>query len=217
MVEQVERFGDRLYKLRNEHGLQAIDFVTEMNKRYPDAKLDKSKYSRWEANIHLPRSFTLMDEIAEFYGVTTDYLMCKVDGKYETVEKKPEFKRVPIISKMNSESYIFAQENIEGYDYLSNADDIDFCFRISDDSMLGTRILKNDKVYIHQEPEIEDGKVAVVLIDEKEILLRRVYKNVDAMILHAENPSFKDLVFAKKEMRRISIVGKAIRISSEVK
>jgi SOS-response transcriptional repressors (RecA-mediated autopeptidases) len=47
--------------------------------------------------------------------------------------------------------------------------------------------------------------------------LKRVYKSNGSITLHFENPNYKDLVFTKKDMRQISILGKAVRFISEVR
>ena len=51
----IEGFGDRLRKLREEHGLSQDKFAEEMNKRFPSAKVNKSMISKYENNIHKPK------------------------------------------------------------------------------------------------------------------------------------------------------------------
>lgn len=212
----VEQFGDRLFQLRKEHDLTIDEFAQKMNEKFPDAKLSKPMVSRYENNIHKPQRFSLVQEISEFYGVTTDYLMCRTDDKYEKVDNTA-FKRIPILGVIAAGLPILAQEHIEGYDYVSEQMQADFCLRIKGDSMINARIFDGDLVYIRQQPDVENGEIAAVLIDGEEATLKRVYKSNGTVVLHPENPNYKDIVFTKKEMRQVAILGRAIRFSSEVR
>jgi len=213
-----EQFGDRLFRLRKENDMTIEEFAHEMNKKFPNSKpLSKPMVSKYENNIHRPQSFSLVEEIAEFYGVTTDFLMCRTRDKYEKVDKMPSFKRIPILGVIAADIPILAQENVEGHDFIPENMPADFCLRVKGDSMMNARILDGDLVYIHQQPDVENGEIAAVLIDGENATLKRVYKGDGTITLHAENPNHKDLVFAKKDMKQISIIGKAIRFSSEVR
>lgn len=213
----MERFGDRLFTLRKEANLTIDEFVDVMNKRFPDAKLNKSIVSRYENNIHLPKRFTLTQEIAEFYGVTTDYLMCRTSEKYEKIENMDSLKKIPLLGTIAAGSPILAQEHIDSYEYVPATMKVDFCLRVKGDSMINARILDGDIVYIRQQSDVENGEIAAVLIDGEEATLKRIYKSNGSVTLHFENPNYTDLVFTKKDRKQISILGKAVRFNSEVR
>lgn len=210
-------FGDRLFSLRKEANLTIDEFVEIMNKRFPEAKLNKSIVSRYENNVHKPKRFSLVQEIAEFYGVTTDYLMSRTDSRYEKIENMDSLKKIPLLGTIAAGSPILAQENIEGYEYVPETMGIDFCLRVKGDSMINARITNGDVVYIRQQPDVENGEIAAVLIDGEAATLKRVYKSNGTMILHPENTNYKDIVFTKREMRQVVILGKAVRFNSEVR
>ena len=82
--------------------------------------------------------------------------------------------------------------------------------------MIGARIHDGDIVYIRQQPDIENGEIAAVLIDD-EATLKRVYKSGDSIILQPENPAYAPRVFVREEINQIRILGKAVCFLSKVK
>jgi len=93
---------------------------------------------------------------------------------------------------------------------------VDFALTCIGDSMIGARIMDGDLVYIHQQPEVENGDIAAVLIDD-EATLKRVYYYPGRIILQAENPNFPPMVFQGSELDGVRIIGKAVFFRSAVK
>ena len=65
---------------------------------------------------------------------------------------------------------------------------------------------------------VENGEIAAVIIGD-EATLKRVnyYPDKNLLILHAENPSYKDLIYTDAELSQIVILGKAVAFQSLVK
>ena len=91
----------------------------------------------------------------------------------------------------------------------------DFCLRCNGDSMVGARIKDGDVVFIRQQPEVENGEIAAVIIDD-EATLKRVYLSADKIILQPENPRYEPFVFVGEELSQIRIIGKAVAFISWV-
>jgi repressor LexA len=83
--------------------------------------------------------------------------------------------------------------------------------------MINTRILDGDIVYIRKQPDVNNGEIAAVLIDNEEATLKRVYKLNGTIILRAENPNYKDIIITKKDSKDVRILGKAVFFKSEVR
>lgn len=92
----------------------------------------------------------------------------------------------------------------------------DFCLRVKGDSMINARICDGDIVFIKKQPDVNDGEIAAVLIGN-EATLKRVYKKKNEIILVAENPAYKPLVYKNEELNEIRILGKAIAFQSDIK
>lgn len=208
-----QTFGDRLKLLRKENDMKMEEFVTAFNSKYPDATLSKSIVSRYENNIHTPKKFITVEAIADFFNVNVNYMTGNSDDKYD---EEIKYKEVPILGNIACGVPILAQEDIQGYEYILPNEKIDFCLRAKGDSMINARIFEGDIVYIHQQPEVENGEIAAIQIDN-EATLKRVYIIDGNVILRAENPNYKDMTFSKKDKKSICILGKAVFFKSEVK
>lgn len=171
-----------------------------------------SRYTSGEMKPKIP----VLGAIAEKYRVNPAWLMGIAEAdKY--LESASRSKKIPIVGVIACGAPILAQEYIEGYEYIAESSNIDFCLKVKGDSMIGARILDGDLVYIRQQPEVENGEIAAVMIDEEEATLKRVYRIDGSIILRAENPNYPDRVFNKKDSKVIRIIGKAITFKSEVR
>jgi len=125
-------------------------------------------------------------------------------------------KKVPLLGGIACGNPILAEENIESYVDIEEGVSVDFALTCIGDSMIGARIMDGDLVYIHQQPEVENGDIAAVLIDD-EATLKRVYYYPGRIILQAENPNFPPMVFQGSELDGVRIIGKAVFFRSAVK
>ena len=105
-----EKFGDRLFRLRKDSDLTMEELASSVKISFPDAKITKSLISRYENNIHMPSSFTIVEYLADIFGVTTDYLMCRTDDKYG---EEIKYRKVPILGSIACGVPALAQEDID--------------------------------------------------------------------------------------------------------
>ena len=112
---------------------------------------------------------------------------------------------------------IMSEENFDGYDDVPDHINCDFTLVCEGDSMIGARICDGDTVYIKQQPTVENGQIAAVLVDGAEKLLKRVYITEDSIVLQAENPAYPPRSFFKEDMNRVSIIGRAVGFYSNIK
>lgn len=120
---------------------------------------------------------------------------------YPNAKSLPETHRVPILGTIACGEPIFAEQNLDGY-AEAPVSNCDFCLRCKGDSMIGTRIYDGDIVYIKSQPEVENGQIAAVLVDG-EVTLKRVYLFGDHVVLHPENPAFRDQIYDNRNDVRI--------------
>jgi repressor LexA len=175
--------------------------------------LSSSAISRYTSAGMKPKELTV-EAMSLRYGVNPKWLMGEdVDKHLETVKVS---KRVPVVGAIAAGQPILAQENIEGFEYVPEDLSVDFCLRVKGDSMTGARILDGDLIFIKQQPDVETGEIAAVMIDG-EVTLKRVYKINGSVILRPENSSYPDQVYSKRDMKEVVILGKAIIFQSEVR
>lgn len=137
-------------------------------------------------------------------------------GVPDNIIPLPKTKKIPLLGTIACGEPILAAENVEA---LINADEnlnADFALRCKGDSMINARIFDGDIVYIREQPDVEDGEIAAVLIGE-EATLKRVYKYPSKVVLRPENPLYDDMIYSKEEMNEVRILGKAVAFLSAVR
>lgn len=137
-------------------------------------------------------------------------------GTPDNIIPLPKMKKIPLLGTIACGEPILAAQNIEA---LINADEnlnADFALRCKGDSMINARIFDGDIVYIREQPDVEDGEIAAVLIGE-EATLKRVYKYPSKVVLRPENPLYDDMIYSKEEMNEVRILGKAVAFLSAVR
>lgn len=124
-------------------------------------------------------------------------------------------KKIPLLGKIAAGQPITALENIE--EYLPIDDDIkaDFALRVQGDSMINAGIEDTDIVFIREQPDVEDGQIAAVLIDD-EATLKRVYKMPGFLQLNSENPRYKPMIFNETNCTTCRILGLAVAVLSKI-
>ena len=124
-------------------------------------------------------------------------------------EPLPKMVKRPLIGNIACGDPITAEQNIA--DYVDVPEDVrcDFCLRCKGDSMIGAGIHDEDVVYIRIQPEVENGEIAAVRIDD-EATLKRVYLHPDYIELRPENPAYESIIRRREDMNDVQIEGKAV-------
>lgn len=93
----------------------------------------------------------------------------------------------------------------------------DIVFRCVGDSMINARIFDGDAVFIHLQPEVENGQIAVIRIGD-EYTLKRVYVFDHYVELRSENPTIKPIILRGPELEPDSfeVVGLAVAFMSAI-
>lgn len=128
----------------------------------------------------------------------------------------PSMQSVPLIGTIACGEPILAAENIEGEVDMPEHVKADFALRCKGDSMINARIYDGDIVYIRQQPSVDDGQIAAVLIDD-EATLKRVHLFPDHVVLEPENPQYRPLVYWESDMEKVRILGRAVAFTSNVR
>ena len=112
----------------------------------------------------------------------------------------------------------FMEEHLEFYADSLEALEADYILIAKGDSMINARIHDGDLVFIREQPEVENGEIAVVAIGEDATLKRLYYYREKALlILRPENPDYEEMIFTGEELENIRVLGKAVAFQSAVK
>jgi len=126
-----------------------------------------------------------------------------------------ETRRVPVLGAIAAGVPIYASEENDCYIACDAALRCDFALRVQGDSMTGARINDGDIVFIRSQPDVENGEIAAVVIDD-EATLKRVYHIKNGLQLLSENPKYPPMIFTFEEHENILILGKAVAFQSRL-
>ncbi|PZM62628.1 LexA family transcriptional repressor [Paenibacillus dendritiformis] len=160
--------------------------------------ISKQTYSHYENEKRRP-SLDTIRELAAVYQVNIDDIFAE--------EKISDLVMLPVVGKICCGEGTIAFQEVDGYEptpkeWLNGGEY--FYLRAKGDSMTGARIFDGDLLLIRKQPEVENGEIAAVLIDD-EAVLKRVYKVGDQLVLQSENPNFPP-IFAPPT--KVNIIGK---------
>ena len=128
----------------------------------------------------------------------------------------PEMRQIPLIGTIACGAPITAEQNVEDLVDIPKHIHADFALRCKGDSMINARIFDGDIVYIRQQPTVENGEIAAVLIED-EATLKRFRRLENQIVLEPANPLFDSLVYRGSEMEQVHILGKAVAFTSNVR
>lgn len=212
------KIGDRIKSLRNALNISQ----TELANRVGTTKQNIYKY---ENGIITNIPSDKVEQIAMILETTPAHLMgwdeepASIKESMEGIENiipLPKTHKIPLLGNIACGEPITAVENIDTYVDMPDCVSADFALTCKGDSMIDARIYNGDIVYIREQPEVENGEIAAVLIDG-EATLKRVYYQRNKIILQPENEKYEPLVYVGEEILDVRILGKATYFLSKAK
>ena len=144
----------------------------------------------------------------------------RLSGVVPNVSPMPGTRQVPRLGAIACGEPILTEQNIEGYDLVPNYVKCDFTLVCKGKSMTGARIYDGDVVCIRQQPEVENGQIAAVLINDGEhegATLKRVRYTGGGIALMPENSDFEPMFFTGDDVNKVQILGLATHFISVIK
>lgn len=157
-------------------------------------------------------------KLAEYYNVSTDFLLGKSDKRNNTSDiddYDKKFYMCPVYGQISAGQPNWAEECIEGRlpldpDFMGIVNPEEhFFLRVNGESM--NKIVKNGAfALIHKQDYVENGEIAVVLVNGYNATLKKFTKQGDLVILEpqSKDDSFETQVYDKNTP--IKILGKYI-------
>ena len=172
---------------------------------------DKSMIAKIEkGNVDLPQS-----KILAFANVleTTPGELMGWDYEAEPTETvdniyKLDKIKLPFLGKVACGEPIFADEDRESYIMVGTDIGADFCLQCQGDSMINARIHDGDIVFVKKTDIVENGEIAVVIIDDEATLKRFFYyREQNLVILKPENPKYQDIILTGEQLNQVRVIG----------
>jgi repressor LexA len=131
----------------------------------------------------------------------------------EYLDIKRQTKGIPVVGRVAAGEPILAQENIDEYANLKELLGLPadaFLLKVSGESMIDEGIMDGDFVAVRPSKTIENGKIAVVMLDD-ETTVKRVSVQRDRIALQPANKAagYKTK-YVKRGSKRIQVVGRVV-------
>lgn len=174
-----------------------------------------STFSDWINAKSYPR-IDKIEAMANFFGIQkSDLIEDKSDqdviSKIGGVPYHPTH-RVPILGYISAGLPLYAEEHIEGYTYTDlNGGNEYFALRVKGDSMNAARIYDGDLLMVRKQSMVENGNIAVVMVDGENATVKRFYKDGNQVTLmpQSTNPVHLPQVYDVQKIK-IEIIGKVV-------
>lgn len=182
--------------------------------------ISQPAYANYERGAR-QADYDTLSKLAEIFNVSIDYLLgrSKIQNLNDALNIPAEKTviKVPVLGYVAAGIPISAIEDILDYEEL-NADEFNpsyeyFALKIKGDSM-APKIQNGDVVIIRQQPDVENGEVAVVCINGEEATCKKIKKHDDGVSLVSYNPEYEPMFFTRKEVIELPLVvlGKVVEL-----
>lgn len=203
-------FGSRLSTLRKEKNMTQSDLAGFLG-------ISRGTIGMYEIDKNDPDTATLL-KLAEYFNVSVDYLLCKSDKRNNNILDEAYIPNktidLPIIGMVRAGEPLYAEQNILGYSSIDASlvpSGECFYLRVKGDSMNLSNIVEGQLVMIRRQEEIENGQIALVLVDGEDATIKKFYKTdtVVTLMPHSSNPEHQPrIIDLKKE--NVKVIGKVV-------
>lgn len=216
---QSNDIGFQLKMLREKHSMTQTQLADKLN-------VSKQTVSNWEVGRKIPR-MGYIEKLSQIFNVPKSQI---IDGNADQVSTLPSnmehhyrsnttIVSIPLLGEIACGEPITAEENVEDHiTHIYPAGQVPegnlFDLRAKGDSMDPT-IPNGAIVTVREQPEVEDGQIAAVLVNgDTEATLKRV-KHINGMVvLQPDNDTFDPIILTKDHPGRI--IGRAIEVKSKL-
>lgn len=212
--------GEVIKKYRTDHDMSMDDFASKsgISKAYISI-LEKNRHPKTGKEI--APSIDSIRKAADGMGIDFNSLFNMLDGDVslspvdDLIASYPNIhpvatRRLPMLGSVACGEPVFMSEDYEFQVDATEDIKADFCLRAKGDSMKNINVNDGDLIFVRKQDTVENGEIAVVAIDD-EATLKRFYRYADMIVLRAENPAYKDMVYTAADHKKIRILGKAVR------
>ena len=213
MDKKIE-IGNRIEKSRKALGMTQEELANTLG-------LNKSTIQRYESGKIEKIKLPIIEAMANTLGVRPEYLAAKSDTSENNIEVLPNSKvhMIPVFETVSAGFGAYANDCIIDYIplYIANISDVPdmMCIKVSGDSMY-PKIEDGDIIVVRKQSSVDNGQIAVVLIDGEEGVVKKINFGKNFMELLSINPMYPPRLFENEEVERISIVGLVKQIIKNV-
>lgn len=201
--------GTRIRSLRKSKKMTLEELANQLNSRNSSSGFTKGRLSKWENDREEPKLSSL-NQVARFFNVDIDYFFN--ESQPSNASSLPRnIARIPVIGTIACGDPIDADENIVDYINVPEPIPTDAFALVCEGSSMEPSIIDGDKVVIEPTPDVEDGQVAAVLVDDQtKATLKRIKHIGNSIWLMPDNRDYDPIILDAQHPGRI--IGKAIKL-----
>lgn len=200
--------GDRVKLLREKKRM------TQQELAYLLGYKSKSSVTHIERGRDIPRSMVV--KLADILDTTPAYLMGWEEATVPPTEDKTyilessKIRKIPIYESVSAGFGSSAQDYIIDYMPMFIESDSEaeetLGIKVKGNSMY-PKIEDGDIVQVRKQSTVDNGRVAVVLIDGEDALVKRFYHEGNRIVLKSFNPEYPPRYFEREDMNRVQVLG----------
>lgn len=154
-------------------------------------------------------------EAVDMSGAQVDGNTASLSGSFAAAGSEA-FEAIPILGTIRAGEPMLAQQNIIGYEYMpasSARGGAFFGLRVVGDSMNRSRIFDGDTVLVRRQESVENGEIAVVVVDDENATVKRFYQNHHTVTLVPDSTSSE---YSPRHIdlsaTNIKVLGKVVKV-----
>ena len=173
--------------------------------------VSESTVGKWLLKKSVPRMGAI-EKISNYFNIEKSEL---IEDKNDLsnipgIKIIKKFVTVPLLGEIACGEPIFCNQN---YDNLFQIDEDlakpDFSLTARGDSMIDVGINDGDIVFFKNTPQVENGKIAAVIIDNT-TTLKRFFKHEHEIILQPENKSYSPIIIREGDGQEVRVLGEMV-------
>lgn len=207
------KISEKIQRLRAENGMTQEEFGKI-------AGASNKAISFWEKGEKTPR-LKYVQNICEHFGIDMHLFVDESNDVYSQAKQMfyaendfKKLKKIPVLGRIAAGSPIYAEENVEGYTYTDlNGGHEYFGLKVRGDSMDAAGIKDGYTVIVRRQDVVENGQIAVCLIDGHDATLKRFSQcgNIVTLMPQSTNPEHKPFIYdlSKNSVKILGLVVEA--------
>lgn len=172
-------------------------------------------FTDWCNGVKYPRIDNI-EKLANYFGISKSDL---IEIKGNNTDDSIKAVQIPVLGYVKAGIPMTAIENIIDYEEISQEQARTgefFGLQIKGDSM-EPRITEGDVVIVRKQETVENGEIAVVLINGDDATVKKFYKTDAGIKLVSTNPTYDPFFFTPDEVNSlpVSVIGKVVELRAK--
>ena len=207
--------GKKIRELRKSNNLTQTELAEELNTKY-DLKVDRVMVSKWETGFQTPVLYTISC-LSKIFNVSIDYLSGETDSL--GIPAATTGVMIPVLGYVRAGVPMTAVENIIDYEEISKEDAAKgehFGLVVKGDSM-EPRFAEGDVVIVRKQETVENGEIAVVLVNGDDATVKKFYRSDNGIKLVSTNPTYDPFFFTPDEVDSlpVQVIGRVVELRAK--